>query len=1215
MAIFVWAVVALLLGQSSARLDEALARLDLSRSVVIQDPTAAVNNTITECRTRPADIVFLLDSSSSEGQDGFTTQVNFVYNVTKAFNIGPEDVQVSVVVYASSPFNQFFLNEFTKKADVLAAIRSVNYQPGNTQTDDGLAFVLHNSFLPIHGGRNASEKILIVLTDGKSTDTTSTASVANQIHNTDIKVISIGIGSGIDRAELAAIASDAKRMYLVASFSVLSDIVDEVAKKTCTSTELVCRSTPADILFLLDTSSSEGTPSFNIQLEFVKNFTKDFEIGADKVQIAVATFSDTTQSEFWYNDHDNSSSLIAAIGRIMYRSGNTHTEDALRFARTEGFAAKHGARNDSNHIIIILSDGQSIDKSQTKNEADGIHSAGIQVIAIGIGVSIDQQELRDIASGSGDQNAFSVANFQALRTIELPIQKQTCEVQEVCSTRPSDIVFLLDTSNGGEDNFKKSLEFVRNFASKLIIGPDNVQITIVSYSTSWQTEFPLNKFSKKQGLLNAVINIPYRPGNTPTADGLHFVGENSFQSGNGARPNANQIVVVISDGGSAKSSQTAVEAAALHEKDIKVIALGAGLMIDSNELNNIASGNAFVFTAVDFDALLKMEKDIRDTTCKTQVPTCSTEPTEIVFLLDSSSSEGSVNFKKQLNFVSNFIDGFDISPSAVQVAVVTFSTVATNRFFLNDYMSKASLKSAIARIPYNSGNTHTGNGLEFVRQTSLSQAHGARPGSKKVVIVMTDGQSQQKLLTANQGILLRKEGVMVISIGIGAAIDLPELAVIASDDKHMVKVSNFDNLNAIEKQIQDIVLCASTPADIMFVLDSSASIGPFNFHVMLNFITDFVRKFDVGTSAVQFGVVTFANDVHPQFDLGHYETRAQVIAGISNILYRYGGTYTEKALQYVRTTSFSPGHGSRSLAAKIAIVLTDGQSQSVEKTKAEAQALHSAGIEVISIGIGSAVNAKELTNIATNVSYVFSVATFDALDTIQAELLQATCSAQVTQPPATVKPGPCVSTDSADVIFLLDSSNSEGPSNFQQELDFVVKFVDDFPIGPNNFQFGIITFASNARMQISLNDNPTESDLRLAILQVAYDGGLTYANEALELARTVGFTDVSGARNGTRRFVIVVTDGASTAPAATLKEAQLLKDEGVTIITVGVGKQVAETELRTVATDSSGGVFLVNSFGDLQTEEHDIELKLCSELRTTLPAVVPTDVPTVADAL
>ncbi len=117
----------------------------------------------------------------------------------------------------------------------------------------------------------------------------------------------------------------------------------------------------------------------------------------------------------------------------------------------------------------------------------------------------------------------------------------------------------------------------------------------------------------------------------------------------------------------------------------------------------------------------------------------------------------------------------------------------------------------------------------------------------------------------------------------------------------------------------------------MFILDSSASIDNINFSEMLDFIKSFVLKFNVGTSAVQFGVVTFSNDVYPQFDLGSYTEKNKVIDAIGKISYHIGGTNTEKALEYVRTTSFTSRHGARTLAAKIAIVLTDGQSQSVQR--------------------------------------------------------------------------------------------------------------------------------------------------------------------------------------------------------------------------------------------------------------------------------------------
>jgi len=46
---------------------------------------------------------------------------------------------------------------------------------------------------------------------------------------------------------------------------------------------------------------------------------------------------------------------------------------------------------------------------------------------------------------------------------------------------------------------------------------------------------------------------------------------------------------------------------------------------------------------------------------------CANKPTDIVFLLDSSASEGRTNFQKQLIFVRDFLYQFQIGPDAVQV--------------------------------------------------------------------------------------------------------------------------------------------------------------------------------------------------------------------------------------------------------------------------------------------------------------------------------------------------------------------------------------------------------------------------------------------------------------------------------------------------------------------------------------------------------------------
>ena len=77
----------------------------------------------------------------------------------------------------------------------------------------------------------------------------------------------------------------------------------------------------------------------------------------------------------------------------------------------------------------------------------------------------------------------------------------------------------------------------------------------------------------------------------------------------------------------------------------------------------------------------------------------------------------------------------------------------------------------------------------------------------------------------------------------------------------------------------------------------------------------------------------------------------QQLGSLTTFYFCEGGTNTDAALKFVRQNSFTAAHGSRPGAAKILVVLTDGQSNNKAQTISESQLLHQAGIEVMSIGI------------------------------------------------------------------------------------------------------------------------------------------------------------------------------------------------------------------------------------------------------------------------
>lgn len=112
-----------------------------------------------------------------------------------------------------------------------------------------------------------------------------------------------------------------------------------------------------------------------------------------------------------------------------------------------------------------------------------------------------------------------------------------------------------------------------------------------------------------------------------------------------------------------------------------------------------------------------------------------------MFLLDSSGSEGSANFQKQVQFVENFVNRFNVGPNAAQFSVVTFSTTVHNEFYLNTYSTVSGVMTGIHRISYRTGNTQTATALSHAHTVSFLPQHGGRSDAEKIVIVFTDGQS------------------------------------------------------------------------------------------------------------------------------------------------------------------------------------------------------------------------------------------------------------------------------------------------------------------------------------------------------------------------------------------------------------------------------------------------------------------------------------------
>uniref|UniRef100_A0A668S096 VWFA domain-containing protein n=1 Tax=Oreochromis aureus TaxID=47969 RepID=A0A668S096_OREAU len=185
--------------------------------------------------------------------------------------------------------------------------------------------------------------------------------------------------------------------------------------------------------------------------------------------------------------------------------------------------------------------------------------------------------------------------------------------------------------------------------------------------------------------------------------------------------------------------------------------------------------------------------------CPTQV--------DIAFLLDGSGSVSTSDFQTMTKFVEDLIKSF-LSVDA-QFSVSQFSSLPRVHFYFKKFSSSGSLKTEIDGITQLGGSTHTAKAIRHVVNNVFTPQRGSRPDVKKVLIVITDGQSNDRYDLGNAAQLAGNQNIVRFAIGVGNAFIQPEakkeLRTIASSpsDNHVFQVQNFNALEIIRQSLQD----------------------------------------------------------------------------------------------------------------------------------------------------------------------------------------------------------------------------------------------------------------------------------------------------------------------------------------------------------------------------------------------------------------------------
>uniref|UniRef100_A0A452IQX6 VWFA domain-containing protein n=1 Tax=Gopherus agassizii TaxID=38772 RepID=A0A452IQX6_9SAUR len=362
-------------------------------------------------------------------------------------------------------------------------------------------------------------------------------------------------------------------------------------------------------------------------------------------------------------------------------------------------------------------------------------------------------------------------------------------------------------------------------------------------------------------------------------------------------------------------------------------------------------------------------------------------------------------------------------------------------------------------------------------------------------------------------------------------------------------------------------------ADIYFLIDGSGSIYPNDFQDMKVFMNEMISMFQVSANGVRFGVVQYESIPQTEFTISQYNSVKQLKEAVRVIQQLGGGTNTGDALRYMKSLFVK---AARDSVPKLLIVITDGESQD-QVTKA-AEELRQEGIIIYAIGVKNAVK-KELKDIAGTEDRMFFVNDFDSLKLIKHDIVQDILNSTWMS---------CKNMK-ADIILLVDSSESIHPVDFQKMKDFMQLIVNRSDIGSDKVQIGLLQFSSEPQEEFQLNQYGSKADLRKAISGIRPIKSGTMTGKALTFASSY-FDEPKGGRSRVKQYLIVITDGE--AQDIVREPAETIREKGITIYAIGV-LHANNSQLVEIA-GSQDRVFFEDNFDSLTFLEKEILFEICN---------------------
>ncbi|XP_059150381.1 matrilin-2-like isoform X2 [Physella acuta] len=895
-----------------------------------------------------------MDSSASITPENYQKQIQFIGDLATSVEISTKDVLVGLVIFSDNAKKMFDLKDYTTRPDLLQALLSIPHFKGLTATSKALNLVVDSlMFSTTNGARVGVNDTVIVMTDGMSQDGAATLAAAQRLKSSGVTVLAVGIGLA-STAELQAIASSPDDVYLAPTFDTLQELHKKMSYRVCRGAGL----------------SSVGC-STSLYGCCSDGFTS--AAGPNKLGCAAATTSapttakPTTQTTTTIKTITMSPTTVKPMTSVPTTTTPTTVKP---FGNCVGAPCQQICQNTNTGYACSCRAGYII------SSTDPTKCVDINECAVAFNRPCQQVCTNTLGSYTCScTSGYVVSSTDPSKCVVGTVRndcssspcQQTCTNTNTgysCSCMPGYAVSATDPTKCQDINECNNPT-----------NPPCEQIcsnTIGSYTCSCRSGYTISATDPTKCVdINECANTASPPCeqncvNTP----------GSFTC-------------------SCRSGFTTSTTDPTKCVDINECLRSPCPQICTNTIGSYSCScrSGYVYSngaCVDVNECASTVNRPCEQICVNTAGgySCSCTAGYVVSATDPTKCVGDCSTSPCQQTCTNTATGYTCS------CRTGFAVSATNSSACQDINECNSTLGS----PCEQTCTNTFGKFVCTCRSGFSVSVSDPTRCTDINECLTSPCPHICTNTIGSYSCSCRSGYVYSN---GACVDVNECASSKSPCEHnctntvgsfICSCAHGYVVSLTETTQCDIIVPCITLADIVFVLDSSSSIGKSNYQLQLDFTSRLVSQFNVSEDATQFGALIFGTSVQELFDLNTFSDQQSIQQAILAAPYMGSQTWTNLALEHVITDGmFSTTSCDRPQAVKTVVLLTNGISNDPKKTEQAAQALKDQGINIIAVGIGSGASSTELNKIASSPSDVYMAESFESLSQIQLKLAQSLC--------------------------------------------------------------------------------------------------------------------------------------------------------------------------------------------------------------------------------